>query len=124
MLPFRPSTAEGSRRKSPSGLSAVAFSPALAVLVDSVDLEHVLRQVDANSRKPHGGRPSVRVVVNVTTWHVDAAIGGGVHPVAYIAGPHASGLCAMGGAHAHMAATRTPGHLVTSRKNAANSEMR
>src|SRR3990167_4933969 len=35
----------------------------LAMLVDSVDLEHVLRQVDANSRKLHGGRPfSVQVV--------------------------------------------------------------
>lgn len=29
----------------------------LAVLVDAVDLEHVLRQVDANSRDLHGGRP-------------------------------------------------------------------
>jgi VIT1/CCC1 family predicted Fe2+/Mn2+ transporter len=35
----------------------------LAVLVDSVDLEHVLRQVDTNSRKLHGGNPfSVQVV--------------------------------------------------------------
>lgn len=35
----------------------------LAVLVDSVDLKHVLSQVDTNSRKLHGGRPfSVQVV--------------------------------------------------------------
>ena len=35
----------------------------LAMLVDSVDLEHVLCQVDANSRKLHSGRPfSVQVV--------------------------------------------------------------
>lgn len=30
----------------------------LAVLVDSMHLEHVLCQVDANSRNLHGGRPS------------------------------------------------------------------
>jgi hypothetical protein len=39
------------------------FHQYLAMLVDSVDLEHVLCQVDANSGKLHDGRPfSVQVV--------------------------------------------------------------
>jgi hypothetical protein len=57
----------------------------LAVLVDSVDLEHVLRQVDANSRKLPGGRIfSVRVIDQ--RLHFGTAMPlwvGGVHPIVY-----------------------------------------
>lgn len=54
-----------------------------AVLVDAVDLEHILGQVDANSRDLHGGRPSRFRLMTPPLWQVRSTAGGGVHPIAY-----------------------------------------
>jgi len=55
----------------------------LASLVDAVDLEHVFRQIDANCRNVHVGRPfRSSGLMTLPLWHNDAVSGGGVHTIA------------------------------------------
>jgi hypothetical protein len=56
----------------------------LTVPVCTVDLERILRKIDANRRNLHGGRPfCFEWLLIPPLWHVDAVKGGGVHPIAY-----------------------------------------
>ena len=58
----------------------------LAVRVHAVHLEHVLGQIEADCRNLHGGRSfRYKWLLTLPLWHVDALIGWGVHPIAYIA---------------------------------------
>ncbi|MDT4864284.1 hypothetical protein FQZ97_990400 [compost metagenome] len=56
----------------------------LAMLIHCVNLEHVLCQINANSRNLHGGRPfQFKCLLTLPLWHIDAGTGGGVHPIGY-----------------------------------------
>ena len=53
-------------------------------------LEHILCQVDANSRSLPGRRPSrFKRLAALLLWHIDAGSGGGVHPIG--SGPRRAG---------------------------------
>jgi hypothetical protein len=59
------------------------FQHNLSMLIYCVDLEYGFCQIDANGRNLHDDAPlGSSGCPKLPLWHIDAATGGGVHPIA------------------------------------------
>ena len=103
----------------------VAHRLELAMLVDSVDLDHVPRQVDANSRKLHSRRPfrERRFVVTLYTLHQQACVSGAAClrgarcPELYLEEVELLGTSKLGDSYPIFFAAMTPGERTWSNVN-------
>jgi hypothetical protein len=53
----------------------------MATPIYTVDLEHILGQVDSNRLNRHGKAPLFRSWSALPLWHISTYSGGGVHPI-------------------------------------------